>query len=178
MLEGRKALRHSCLHQFSESFYASSRPATARRFIGHASPSDERVRVCSGYSIGSITKRKLQEEVMKGVTVNASLQTVSAVSRLGKALRVPAAAFAALLMSGLAMAFTAPAVGSFGYDVYDIVVNQILNGPIGFIGGVILIVFGATQIIKNWMMTIMCVIAGTVLIRAEDLVITLGAMVG
>lgn len=115
---------------------------------------------------------------MKGVTMNSPLQVLSRVSILGKALRVPAAAFAALLMTGVAMAFTAPAAGSFGFDVYDIVVNQILNGPIGFIGGVILIVFGATQIIKNWMMTIMCVIAGTVLIRAEDLVITLGAMVG
>jgi hypothetical protein len=119
-----------------------------------------------------------KEEMMKGVTMNSPLQVLSRVSILGKALRVPAAAFAALLMTGVAMAFTAPAAGSFGFDVYDIVVNQILNGPIGFIGGVILIVFGATQIIKNWMMTIMCVIAGTVLIRAEDLVITLGAMVG
>jgi len=113
---------------------------------------------------------------MKGVSIGGPLQ-VSQLARLGKALRIPAAAAVALLMSGIAGAFAAPAVGSFGYDVYDIVVNQILNGPIGFIGGVILIVFGATQIIKNWMLTIMCVIAGTVLIRAEDLVITLGAMV-
>jgi hypothetical protein len=83
-----------------------------------------------------------------------------------------------LLASSMATAFTAPATGDFGYDVYDIVVNQILNGPIGFIGGVALIVLGATQIMKNWMMTILCIIAGTVLIRAEALVVTLGAMVG
>ena len=115
---------------------------------------------------------------MKGMTVSVPLQVSGFGSRLRKVLAIPAAFFAALLMTGVAAAFTAPAAGSFGFDVYDIVVNQILNGPIGFIGGVILIVFGATQIIKNWMMTIMCVIAGTVLIRAEDLVITLGAMVG
>jgi len=114
--------------------------------------------------------------MMKGLTLGAPGQVT--VSNIGAALKIPAVAMALLLMSGLAAAFTAPAQGSFGYDVYDIVVNQILNGPIGFIGGVILIVFGATQIIKNWMMTIMCVIAGTVLIRAEDLVVTLGAMVG
>jgi hypothetical protein len=82
-----------------------------------------------------------------------------------------------MLVSGLAMAFTAPAVGDFGYDVYDIVVNQILNGPIGFIGGIALIVFGATKIMQNWMMTILCIIAGTVLIRADDLVVTLGAVI-
>jgi hypothetical protein len=82
-----------------------------------------------------------------------------------------------LLVSSVATAFTAPAAGDFGYDVYDIVVNQILNGPIGFIGGLFLIVFGATQIMKNWVMTILCIIAGTVLIRAEALVVTLGDLV-
>jgi|GEM_PF-330921 len=85
---------------------------------------------------------------------------------------------ATLLISSVAAAFTAPAAGDFGYDVYDIVVNQILNGPIGFIGGLFLIVFGATQIMKNWVLTILCIIAGTVLIRAEALVVTLGAVVG
>jgi hypothetical protein len=82
-----------------------------------------------------------------------------------------------MLVSSFAMAFTAPAVGDFGYDIYDIVVNQILNGPIGFIGGIALIVFGATKIMQNWMMTILCIIAGTVLIRADDLVVTLGAVI-
>lgn len=85
---------------------------------------------------------------------------------------------ALLIASGVAGAFTAPAAGDFGYDVYDIVVNQILNGPIGFIGGVALIVFGATQIMKNWFATILCIIAGTVLIRADALVVTLGKLVG
>lgn len=82
-----------------------------------------------------------------------------------------------VLMSAIASAFTAPAVGDFGYDIYDIVVNQILNGPIGFIGGVALIVFGATKIMTNWMLTILCIIAGTILIRADDLVVTLGAVI-
>jgi len=76
-----------------------------------------------------------------------------------------------------ATAFTTPAVGDFGYDVYDIVVNQILNGPIGFIGGVALIVLGVTKIMTNWMLTILCIIAGTMLIRAEDMVMTLGATI-
>jgi hypothetical protein len=111
--------------------------------------------------------------MMKGMTLALPQQ-----SRPHKVLGAIAMALGMMMLAATAGAFAAPAAGSFGYDVYDIVVNQILNGPIGFIGGVILIVFGATQIIKNWMMTIMCVIAGTVLIRAEDLVITLGAMVG
>jgi len=82
-----------------------------------------------------------------------------------------------VLVANAARAFAIPAAGDFGFDVYDIVVNQILNGPIGFIGGVALIVFGATQIMKNWFTTILCIVAGTVLIRADDLVVTLGAVV-
>lgn len=87
------------------------------------------------------------------------------------------AAFLLCLVAGHAMAFTAPAAGDFGFDVYDIAVNKILGGPIGFIGAVALIVFGATQLIKSWMVCIVCVIAGSILIRAEDMVQTLGAVV-
>ena len=52
---------------------------------------------------------------MKGVTIGAPLQVSSQLSRISKVLRIPAAAAVALLMSGLAMAFTAPAAGSFGF---------------------------------------------------------------
>lgn len=81
------------------------------------------------------------------------------------------------LTPSLAMAFTAPATGDFGYDIYDIVVSKMLGGPIGFIGAIALIVWGATKVMTNWMITVLCVIAGTVLIKAEDLVVTLGAVV-
>ena len=82
-----------------------------------------------------------------------------------------------MLMSGPAGAFAVPAAGSFGYDIYDLVVNQILAGPIGFVGALALIVFGATKLTTNWMICIMCIIAGTVLIRADAIVQTLGALV-
>lgn len=89
-------------------------------------------------------------------------------------------AVALMMLSILAVgaqAFTAPAAGAFGYDVYDIVVNQILGGPIGFIGGVFLIVWGASQVMKSWIITVLCVISGTILIRADTLVVSLGALV-
>lgn len=76
-----------------------------------------------------------------------------------------------------ALAFTAPSTGDFGYDLYDIVVLKILGGPIGFIGAVALIVWGATKIMTQWMITIACIIAGTILIKAEGIVTTLGALV-
>lgn len=37
------------------------------------------------------------------------------------------------LVSSNAIAMTVPAAGSFAYDLYDIGVNQILLGPIGFV---------------------------------------------
>ena len=80
-------------------------------------------------------------------------------------------------MPGAALAFTQPAAGDFGFDIYDIVVTKMLGGPIGFIGAIALIVWGATKVMTNWMITVLCVIAGTVLIKAEDLVVTLGALV-
>jgi hypothetical protein len=81
-----------------------------------------------------------------------------------------------MLLAGPAGAFAVPAVGSFGYDIYDLVVNQILSGPIGFVGALALIVWGATKLTTNWMLCIMCIIAGTVLIRAAAIVQTLGAL--
>ena len=81
------------------------------------------------------------------------------------------------LVSPVVSAFTTPAAGSFGFDVYDVVVTQILSGPIGFVGGVFLIVWGATQLMRSWMTTVTCVIAGTVLIKSVAILTSLGAVV-
>lgn len=82
-----------------------------------------------------------------------------------------------VLKMGAAHAFATPAAGSFGFDVYDIVVNQILGGPIGFVGGVALIVWGGAQVIKNWVITVLAIVAGTIIIRADTLVTSLGATI-
>jgi hypothetical protein len=110
---------------------------------------------------------------MKLVSLGPDLGVATRLTRAQKFL----AAMWMLGLAGFASAFTAPAVGDFAYDAYDIVVNQILNGPIGFIGGVLLIVWGVTRIMSNWMMAILCIIAGSILVRADDLVVTLGALV-
>ena len=82
----------------------------------------------------------------------------------------------AVYSAGLAIPFILTALAFSRMTTTFAVVKRHYQAIVA-VGGVILIVFGATQIIKNWMMTIMCVIAGTVLIRAEDLVVTLGALV-
>lgn len=119
----------------------------------------------------------LIRSLRNAVQARLSLGSTLAASKPMQGIAMMGMAALLVLVTSAARAFAIPAAGDFGFDVYDIVVNQILNGPIGFIGGVALIVFGATQIMKNWFTTILCIVAGTVLIRADDLVVTLGALV-
>jgi len=74
------------------------------------------------------------------------------------------------------MAIVAPATGTFGYDIYDLVVNDILNGAIGFVGGVLVIVWGASRLMQSWMIAVLTIIAGSVIIEADAVVASLGMM--
>lgn len=75
-------------------------------------------------------------------------------------------------------AITAPTSGSFAYDVYDIGVNKILKGPIGFVGGVAAIGVGVLAAMRSMiMMAISAVICAAVLLKADSLVESLGAIV-
>ena len=87
-------------------------------------------------------------------------------------------AFGAMVLSArLALAFSAPAAGSFAYTVYDVAINQMLNGAIGFVAGVSAMVLGAVMAIQQKiMLAIPCILGGAVLLNAETLVTTLGAV--
>ena len=83
-----------------------------------------------------------------------------------------------LLNIPAAHAITAPANGSFAYSVYDIGVNDILKGPIGFVGGVAAIVYGAIAAIQGKIMgAIPAILGGAVMLKADSIVNTLGAIV-
>ena len=74
-----------------------------------------------------------------------------------------------------AHAFTAPAATDFAYTIYDIGVNKILKGPIGFVGGVAAMVLGAMMAIQQKIpMAIPCILGGAVLLGADTLVTSLG----
>lgn len=89
-----------------------------------------------------------------------------------------AVAFALLtLMAGPAFAFTAPAAGDFGYDIYEVVIINILGGPIGWVGAAALVVFGATKVMTQWMLTVMCVVAATIIVKISGILTSLGAMI-
>lgn len=75
-----------------------------------------------------------------------------------------------------AFAVTTPDSG-FAQEVYDIAVTKILQGPIGFVCGVAAIAFGAVAAIKSQIMTaVPAVLGGAVLLKADTIVQSLGAI--
>ena len=84
-----------------------------------------------------------------------------------------------LLLPGNVMAMAVPAAGSFAYDLYDIGVNQILLGPIGFIAGVACMVFAAILAIRQMILPAAgVVLGGAFLLKADSVVETIGALIG
>jgi hypothetical protein len=82
-------------------------------------------------------------------------------------------------VSPMALAMTKPAdANGFGHFVYDIAVNKIAQGPIGFVGAMFTIVYSAIHITKNWMLSVLGIIGGTVLIKADKIVESMGALLG
>lgn len=77
-----------------------------------------------------------------------------------------------------AFAIAVPAAGSFAFDVYDIAVNRILDGPIGFVAGVGAMAIGAVCAVQQKVFeAVPCILGGAVLLNADSLVTSLGMVV-
>ena len=84
-----------------------------------------------------------------------------------------------LLAAGNAEAFTSPAAGSFAYDIYDVGVNDILKGPIGFAAGVGSMVAAAILAIRQMLLPAAAtILGGAFLLKADNVVTSLGALIG
>ncbi|WP_298673235.1 hypothetical protein [uncultured Sphingomonas sp.] len=81
------------------------------------------------------------------------------------------------LASGSAHAFTAPATGDLGYDIYDIVVNKGVKGPLGFVGGVAAFLFGVSRLFSNVMVGIPTIVAAVCLIKSDTILQTFGMVI-
>jgi hypothetical protein len=83
-----------------------------------------------------------------------------------------------LIWSRNVSAFTVPAAGSFAYDIYDVAVNDILKGPIGFVAGIGFIVLCVFFIARQMVLpSILCIFAGIILIKADSIVTSLGCLI-
>lgn len=84
---------------------------------------------------------------------------------------------AAIAGTSVAYAFQAPAAGDLGYDIYDIVVNQGVKGPLGFVGGVAAFLFGVSRLFSNIMIGIPTIVAAVCLIKADSILQTFGMVI-
>ena len=80
-------------------------------------------------------------------------------------------------LAATAHAFTAPVAGDLGYDIYDIVVNQGVKGPLGFVGGVAAFLFGVSRLFSNIMIGIPTIVAAVCLIKADSILQTFGMLI-
>ena len=95
-----------------------------------------------------------------------------------KTMVASAGAVALLGSTGVAFAIAPPAAGSFAFDVYDIGVNMILDGPIGFVAGVAAMAIGAICAVQQKVFeAVPAILGGAVLLNADSLVTSLGMVV-
>ncbi|MBN2251596.1 MAG: hypothetical protein JW724_05945 [Candidatus Altiarchaeota archaeon] len=82
-----------------------------------------------------------------------------------------------LVGANIASAISAPATGSFAYDIYDIAVNDMMKGPIGYIAGLGAMVLGAFAAIQQKLGLAACsILGGGALIKADAITQSLGLM--
>ena len=108
------------------------------------------------------------------------IMVINEISERNKIL-VPALIVGAMVMAAVApdaFAITAPTDGSFAYDVYDIAINEILKGPVGFVCGVGAIAFGAFSAIRSQIFpAVSATLGGGALIKSDAIVTSLGMLI-
>ncbi len=92
-----------------------------------------------------------------------------------------------LTMSTTALAYTTPAATDFAFDIYNVLVNKVLHGPLGYALAVFLIGFGAMKTIVHYdyssasparmLYYIAWIIAGTIILKIDNVMLSLGAVI-
>lgn len=119
---------------------------------------------------------EFQHKAMAAAVVNGASD-----ENRGKAVRaIPAGILLSvgflLLMAGNVFAVTAPTDG-FGYDIYDLAVKKILDGPIGFVGGTAAVVMGGVMAVKNqFLPAVGAVLGGAAVIKSSSITESLGML--
>jgi hypothetical protein len=83
-----------------------------------------------------------------------------------------------LLGSALpSFAITAPTSGSLFFDVYDIVVNSMLKGAVGFVAAILVFMMGiGLFFVQKIIPGIIGVVCAALIIKADSIVTTLGVI--
>jgi hypothetical protein len=90
-----------------------------------------------------------------------------------------AVAVAMFLFSSLdAHAVTAPAAGSFMYDAYDIVVNSLLKGALGFVVAIFVFVTGIAMFFRQMIIPgVVCIVCTALIIKSDAIIASLGMLI-
>ena len=79
--------------------------------------------------------------------------------------------------SSSALAITGPAPGAFGYDLYDVAVNDMIQGAPGFVGGLAGVVVSASKLSQNWLYAGLGVLGSTAVLKADTITTSLGYLI-
>lgn len=91
--------------------------------------------------------------------------------------RIVGVGLSSLLLPVISCAYTAPEQTGMGFAVYDMLVNNVLKGPLGTIGAILLIVFSAVHITDAPKKAVLGLVAGTAIIQADHIVTALGMVI-
>jgi hypothetical protein len=81
------------------------------------------------------------------------------------------------LMAGGAHAITAPATGGLFFDAYDIVVNSMLKGAVGFVAAILIFAMSIGLFLMQKVVPgIVGIVCAAILIKADTIVTSLGAV--
>lgn len=88
-------------------------------------------------------------------------------------------ALAFLTVAGSAFAITAPTdPTSFGYIFYDYVVLRGLQGAIGFVAGLSIVIFGASMLpAGKYIPALITIVSGGVILSADQIVTGFGMLI-
>lgn len=81
-----------------------------------------------------------------------------------------------LIAASLSWAFTAT-TGDVGFEVSDFIMNDILEGPAGMVGGAIAILFGGVMLFRSWLWAAVGFILAGVIFNAEAITTAMGYVI-
>lgn len=104
-----------------------------------------------------------------------------------KEIHLIAVAFIILVLTTAAHCYSTPVPTDFAYDIYNVFINKICHGPIGYIGALFLIGVGALKTLVHYdystvsfsrTLYYMCwILLGTMILKVDNIMLSLGATI-
>lgn len=88
------------------------------------------------------------------------------------------AAFVFLFSAIDAHAISTPETGSFLYDAYDIIVNNLLKGALGFVVAIFVFITGIAMFFRQMIIPgVICVACTALIIKSDSIISSLGMII-